>query len=409
MQILFKQISLKKAQTIALLLFVGLFLYFGLPSLYQRISWCDGYALGDWMINYQDGGFKRRGLSGSFFILVSEITGIYVGKLVFIFILSMYLMFSSMLVFYFRRIKFDFYLLLLFLLPTVLLFPINDLYAFGRKEILFYNIFLFFIISYTKTNVFSWRYILILSLLLFITTFFHELVIFYVPYILLIYFKDLILNKKGSLIKIFIIGFSSFLPALSIFLFGAGINEGHSWEIFHKMGVSENIMHGIFSWPKEGFGSDQVNSLHFALSKNYPLYGISYLITLILFFLLLLKHRFFKFNFLQVFSFHIILMAISFPIFFLTIDWGRWLNIHFICMLFFVSTFYQKNEVIDHFTIKNMLSRYSSIPFIRKLLILIILTFGFMMQHVDVGFKLGQNNLLLQLRDLFWNVRHFNF
>uniref|UniRef100_A0AAU6WPZ0 Uncharacterized protein n=1 Tax=Chryseobacterium endophyticum TaxID=1854762 RepID=A0AAU6WPZ0_9FLAO len=27
----------------------------------------DGYILADWLINYQDGGFKRRGLSGSFF------------------------------------------------------------------------------------------------------------------------------------------------------------------------------------------------------------------------------------------------------------------------------------------------------------------------------------------------------
>jgi hypothetical protein len=29
----------------------------------------DGYILADWLINYEDGGFKRRGLSGSFFLL----------------------------------------------------------------------------------------------------------------------------------------------------------------------------------------------------------------------------------------------------------------------------------------------------------------------------------------------------
>ncbi|MEG2333179.1 hypothetical protein, partial [Chryseobacterium sp.] len=34
----------------------------------------DGYILGDWLINYQDGGFKRRGLSGSFFFLIQDFT-----------------------------------------------------------------------------------------------------------------------------------------------------------------------------------------------------------------------------------------------------------------------------------------------------------------------------------------------
>ena len=44
----------------------------------------EGYILGDWLINYQDGGFKRRGLSGSFFFLLQDFTGLSLNVLVFL-------------------------------------------------------------------------------------------------------------------------------------------------------------------------------------------------------------------------------------------------------------------------------------------------------------------------------------
>src|SRR5690606_5491866 len=43
----------------------------------------DGYILADWLINYEDGGFKRRGLSGSFFFLLQDLTGISLNYLVY--------------------------------------------------------------------------------------------------------------------------------------------------------------------------------------------------------------------------------------------------------------------------------------------------------------------------------------
>ncbi|MEG2509565.1 MAG: hypothetical protein RSA74_08945, partial [Chryseobacterium sp.] len=45
----------------------------------------DGYILGDWLINYQDGGFKRRGLSGSFFFLIQDFTGLKLNLVVYFF------------------------------------------------------------------------------------------------------------------------------------------------------------------------------------------------------------------------------------------------------------------------------------------------------------------------------------
>lgn len=409
MKLFQRELSLVQWQTI-LFSFIGLlFLWFGLPSLYQRISWCDGYALGDWIINYQDGGFKRRGLSGSFFIFISSLSGIYIGKLVFIFISSLYVLFITLFIIYFRRINFGFWLILFTLLPTVLLFPINDLYAFGRKEILLFNLFLFFIISYKKTDIYTWKFIGIFSCLSLIITLFHELTVFYIPYILLIYLKDLYIEKRGSLFKIIVMGLFTFVPALLIFLVGAEINEGQSWIIFKHMGVSSNVMNGIFSWPKEGFGKGQINALTFAFKNNYISYLISYFITFIILVFVVKKNQVLKLHLRTVLIFHFLLLLISFPIFFLTIDWGRWLNIHFICMLFIVSIFFKEIELTYKFSAIDIFKKMFSKGYLIKTFIILFFMFSFTMQHVDNGFIFGQNNLLIQLRDLFWQIRHLNF
>ncbi len=45
----------------------------------------DGYILADWLINYEDGGFKRRGLSGSFFFIIQDVTGLSLNYIVYFF------------------------------------------------------------------------------------------------------------------------------------------------------------------------------------------------------------------------------------------------------------------------------------------------------------------------------------
>ena len=91
-----KTYQLKNIQTIILILLGILYLYFGIPTLHKRILiWSDGYALGDWIITYEDGGFKRRGLSGVIFIFLSRITNIYVGSLILFFLVLVYITFAS--------------------------------------------------------------------------------------------------------------------------------------------------------------------------------------------------------------------------------------------------------------------------------------------------------------------------
>ncbi len=101
---------------------------------------------------------------------------------------------------------------------------------------------------------------------------------------MLIYLFNYLTEKKGNLLKIAVVGASAFIPAFIIFTIGKDINEGNSWTIFKNLGVAENVMKGIFDWPKEGFGKGKVNALTFAKERNYEFYAISYIITIIVFF-----------------------------------------------------------------------------------------------------------------------------
>lgn len=410
MTILDRTYSLRNTQTVFLIFLGILYLYFGFSSLYERIIiWSDGYALGDWIITYEDGGFKRRGLSGSILIFLARKTDIYIGTLLFSFLVVVYLIFITYVIVWLRAVKFDFYILLFYLLPTTFFFSINDFYVFGRKEILFFLVMLFFVNAYKREkNIHSWKFILILSTVLLFLVLLHELVVFFISYILFVYLYDFFFKNKGNLLKIFILGFSAFFPAVCIFIFGGDINEGNSWHIFKSLGIGPNVMNGIFSWPKEGFGSGKVNALQFAKVHHYENYTISFLITMICIFILLIKYKYTKKNIIFIFSFLLFAFIISLPIFFLTIDWGRWLNIHFM-MLLFLSALVTKSNEGHSISINEKIIIFKNPISYLKLLIILLFTFCFSMEHVENGFVLGQNQLLINIRDLIWQIRHFIF
>ncbi len=408
MNLLNKFFSYRSIQTVILISLGFLFLYFGLTSLFKRIGWCDGYALGDWLITYEDGGFKRRGLSGSILIFLSRFSGIYVSKILLSFLCFIYLIFIVLFIDLFRKVNWNFSFIIYFLLPTTFFFSINDFYVFGRKEILFFLLILIFVWSYNRINIYSWKYVVSLSSVLSFLTLLHELVVFFTSYFLFIYFLDFLYKKKGSLFKIFVLGCSTFVPALLIFLFGAEINEGKSWEIFKHLGVGPNVMNGILSWPKEGFGQGKINALEFAKSHHYERYIIPYIITMLSLVYMVIKNIGVNKKSFKLILCLILFQALSFPIFFLTIDWGRWLNIHFMSILLFSLLFMKSNNNYQ-ISFRQFILLLKKPTFIFKILIIIVLMFGFSMEHVEEGFVIGQNQLLINIRDLFWQIRHLKF
>lgn len=105
----------------------------------------DGYILADWLINYQDGGFKRRGLSGTFFFLLQDLTGFRLNHLVyfvqFIIITGFFWVYTQLI-----RYKITDLLYLSLLLSSVgFVGLLNTVTYVGKKEFIVFLLFTGFV------------------------------------------------------------------------------------------------------------------------------------------------------------------------------------------------------------------------------------------------------------------------
>ncbi len=280
----------------------------------------DGYILGDWLVNYQDGGFKRRGLSGSFFFLLQDLTGVKLNILVYCF---QFVIISLFFYYYFKLIQYKeaTFLYLSLLLSSIGFFGLlNCVDYVGKKEFIIFFLFAFFVYltdSNKLTRLREWGF----SIALFASTLFHEVTLFFIPYFLItLYLK----SGKIEVVKYLKYILAVFIPALLLLLFGREINEGQSLNILKERGVV--FTRGIFFW---NIDERQYIVQHF---NEYKLYFLSLGISIfhIAFYLKYLAERkIISILFIGAFLF-------SLPLFYLAIDWGRWMYIHmmFIIILF---------------------------------------------------------------------------
>ena len=106
-------------------------------------------AMSEWVINYQ-GGFVRRGLIGE---LVFQISSFFNLDLRFCFLVlqsSLYLLYYYLIFNLIKNIKTNFIVLLTLFSPLFIIFPIAELEAIGRKEIIIFLVLLISINLYFK-------------------------------------------------------------------------------------------------------------------------------------------------------------------------------------------------------------------------------------------------------------------
>ncbi len=290
----------------------------------------NGYTLGDWLINYEDGGFKRRGLSGSFFIWLFDNFKLPIKKTVYLFQMVFYAVFA---VSYLRLVfikKISWAYIGLALSTCTFLFFLYELGSIGRKEVILFATYAFFLnlLSFRKINSnIIWVYLLVtvpLGIL------FHELYFFYLPFFAIPLFlnKEIITPKKFS--SIFLsIGAIAIGIVLALKLWGGEINQGNTFKILMERGVGESMQNlgnmGILTW------NDNFDKGDFFVLAKYYLYGISFAIGSLLFFFYNSLERVF-----QPSTFWLLLLGtliLTSPIYLMAIDWGRWINIHFVMML----------------------------------------------------------------------------
>ncbi|WP_313216074.1 hypothetical protein [Soonwooa sp.] len=322
----------------------------------------DGYILGDWLINYQDGGFKRRGLSGSFFFLLQDLTSFPLNYLVFGFQLTIIVSFFLI---YFKIIKnkkLDLLYLSLMLSSVGFVGLFNCVDYAGKKEFIIFLLFallVFWLTSNKLTKTKEW----IIVLGLFITMFLHEIALFFIPYFII----ALYLKERKFQVKRYLKYFAAvFIPAILIVLFGKEINEGHSLAILKERGVV--FTRGIFFW--------DINEREYIKNAfdDYRWYFLSLAISIfhVIFYLKTEKiSKTIGWMILAAFLF-------SLPLFVLAIDWGRWMYIHMMFLIIMFPILIKPTKTIWE---------YSPIQFNKTYLITFVIIFISLIYRVEMSGK----------------------
>lgn len=332
-----------------------------------EISWTGS----DWLINYEDGGFKRRGMSGSFLFFIQDHLKIPLNTQIFL-IQSIFFL----LIFYFlirliwsKKLNWD--ILILLCSPLCLLFIPVNIFNSGRKEIILIALLSFFV--YGKPSRVK-KYILFIGFI--IGLFLHELFYFYLPFVVAAYIlktNKIDLKYVGSLFL------ASTLVMLLLFFFGGEINQGQTLEFLKHRGVQLNKLN-IFTYDMIKEREEMV-----AAYKSYILFALELLFMVFLSFIFVKKYLP-----LQVRSFKIfILISLVWvsPLYFLGADWFRWNHIYAVLLIILIISALPDNFV--------------KIPFIEgKFNILLFLTsivfFIIFFLHIQYDSSGNSKEILLQ-------------
>ncbi|AZA78943.1 hypothetical protein EG347_16200 [Chryseobacterium sp. G0186] len=279
----------------------------------QKGGWC----FGEWIINYQDGGFKRRGLFGTLFIWINELTHIPLEYIVFVFVFLLYTVLFFLLIQLFRKERNNLLTIALILLPAGFGMMMKDPNIATRKEILFFLLYLIYILCLRSKLVIkdiSITFFIIIALLT------HEAAFFYLPFVGVAYFMK---NKGSSLDKIKRILLYQFLPAVIIMLilykFGIQLKTENTISFFKAHGLVLNEM-GIFDYDP----NYNVLNIYKSHLYDYQTYAISILLGALTFYI------YSRFNKVKINTlFLIVQILFLIPLYYMAVDWGRWTNIFF--------------------------------------------------------------------------------
>ena len=194
------------------LFYILMLIFFGIFILYSKHDVGNDSSLSDWLVNYS-GGFVRRGLIGQVVIEFSNSFSFALRDSILIFQIFFFTIYYLLIYFFFREISINRLILLAIFSPIFVLYPIAEIEAFGRKEILIF----FTLILYLLSNLRNLNTQLFFKLVAFpVSILIWEPVIIFFPYLLLI---DLITFRINQLNKKFLLLILSFFPIFLITLF----------------------------------------------------------------------------------------------------------------------------------------------------------------------------------------------
>lgn len=299
------------------MIYVGVFIALYLKAEEPFSAW----TISDWLINYTDGGFKRRGLLGDVFFYIQDITGLQLQFQILIFQIAGLsgILYGTLL--YLRKYKIDLFYLTIMASPYILLFPALTVRNAGRREIILILIILWY--SFARKSKLNDG---VLWVFYIIFLFIHEAGFFFFPFLLWINYSKW---QKINIKYILSITAAAFASICIIYFWGGNVNEGESLSILKSRGVV--------------FQKENIFDMEYYFDFKYVLqYKLSFLVHAIellimifqmgLYVYLFKKELFYTYLFCNVIS----LLWVT-PLYYLGIDWMRW-NYIYSTLLFIVFT-----------------------------------------------------------------------
>ena len=334
-----------------------------------------------WLSNYQ-GGFVRRGLPGEFLFQIHDLLNIHLGWIVFVFVILLYFSFYFSFFNLIKNIKLNKTLIFALFSPLAFYYPVINSKATGHKEIIFFlflGIFCYLLPKITKLNA-----TYLIGIMILIIGLSHDgLVVFstyfLIPFFLFFKFKnyrELFINSLPILFVILVL-------AIVTYIFKG--SEQHVIDICNSIKIyahseCENI--GKISALK--FTIDipliQKTELVYGGYSVYPsyfkIYGIGFV-----FGFLPLTILYGKSNLLRSFvnkkihPLYILFIPwlLTFPIYYIAADWGRYLYISYMSSLIII-IFCLQNKIL-YFSEQK--TKYQDSKIIKILFVALIIIYGF--------------------------------
>ncbi|MDA7756074.1 hypothetical protein N8894_02335 [Candidatus Pelagibacter sp.] len=205
--------------------FIAFTVFYAIFYLYFKREVGNDSSISEWLINYQ-GGFTRRGLGGEITTSIANFFSIPLRHSIFFIQSILHISYLFLIFTYIKNLKLNIFQIFALFTPIFLLYPVAELEALGRKEML---LFLFFIIAlffcqkkYPTKIINSYVFIFFPVLCLI-----WEQVILFAPFIFVVLIiKNNLKTFKKVFINLFIIFIPSSLVIIIIFLFPLS-DEGH--------------------------------------------------------------------------------------------------------------------------------------------------------------------------------------
>ena len=143
-------------------IYVFALIFFGVFFLYSKHDVGNDSSISDWFINYE-GGFVRRGLIGELITNFSIVLSLKLRDTILIFQLLFFTSYYFLIILFCKNLLQNRLIILAIFSPIFILYPVAEIEALGRKELIIFLIFL----SYLLTDIKNFKVQIIYKVILF--------------------------------------------------------------------------------------------------------------------------------------------------------------------------------------------------------------------------------------------------